>query len=90
MESFSDLISSPNACFSRFLRHGVRPCQDNSSILKSERDSGDSIRIIKVDIDKNRSVAAHYSVQSVPTFTRFSRMVAVMATKWSYQCRGTE
>ena len=72
MESFSDLISSPTPVLVDFFATWCTPCKIMTPILQKVNEiQGDSIRIIKVDIDKNRSVAAHYSVQSVPTFMIF-------------------
>lgn len=72
MESFTDLISSPTPVLVDFFATWCTPCKIMTPILQKVKEiQGDSIRIIKVDIDKNRSVAAHYSVQSVPTFMIF-------------------
>lgn len=72
MESFSDLISSPTPVLVDFFATWCTSCKIMTPILQKVKEiQGDSIRIIKVDIDKNRSVAAHYSVQSVPTFMIF-------------------
>ena len=34
---------------------------------------GDSVRVIKVDVDRNPEAAAHYSVQGVPTLILFRK-----------------
>jgi thioredoxin 1 len=41
-------------------------------ILKQTKDQmGESITIIKVDIDRNRQVAEHFQIQGVPTLILF-------------------
>jgi thioredoxin 1 len=34
---------------------------------------GDSVRVIKVDVDKNPEAAAHFGVQGVPTLILFRK-----------------
>jgi len=42
------------------------------AILKETKDSvGDKATIIKIDIDRNRKVAEHFSIQGVPTLILF-------------------
>jgi thioredoxin 1 len=43
-------------------------------ILKQTKDQlGESITIIKVDIDKNRQTAEHFQIQGVPTLILFKK-----------------
>ncbi len=43
-----------------------------SPILKEVKDElGDGVTIIKIDVDKNESLAAKYQVKGVPTFLLF-------------------
>ncbi len=48
------------------------PCKMQAPILTElKKEVGDSIRIIKIDIDKNPQVATAFQVQSVPTIIIF-------------------
>ena len=48
------------------------PCKIMTGILKKVKDvQGDSLRIIKIDIDKNQNIAQHYAISSVPTLMIF-------------------
>ena len=43
-------------------------------ILKETKDKlGDQVRIIKIDVDKNPSVAQQFQVQGVPTLILFKK-----------------
>ena len=43
-------------------------------VLEQLKDElGESIRIIKIDVDKNNSLAMNYRVQSVPTLMLFRK-----------------
>jgi thioredoxin 1 len=48
------------------------PCKVQSPILKDvANELGDSIRIIKIDVDRNGEIARRYNIQSVPTLMIF-------------------
>ena len=41
-------------------------------ILKDVKDSlGETVSILKIDVDKNQTLAAHYQVRGVPTLLLF-------------------
>ena len=44
------------------------PCKMLAPILKQVKDEvGDTIKIIKIDVDKNQTLASQYQVRGVPT-----------------------
>ena len=48
------------------------PCKTQSPILKQVAEElGERIRIIKIDVDQNQSLASRYQIQSVPTLMIF-------------------
>lgn len=48
------------------------PCKMMHSVLEQLKDEmGESIRIIKVDVDKNEKLSENYRIQSVPTMILF-------------------
>lgn len=70
--SFSELIAGDQAVLIDFHAEWCGPCQMMPPILKDVKSRlGDSIKIIKIDIDKNRALAERYQVQSVPTVMIF-------------------
>ena len=73
MESFSDLITSSNIpVLVDFFAEWCGPCKAMAPILKQVKDmQGDNVRIVKVDVDKNRNAAMQYAIQSVPTLMIF-------------------
>ena len=54
METFADLISSPTPVLVNVFAEWCAPCKIMAGILKKVKETqGDSLRIIKIDIDKN-------------------------------------
>lgn len=48
------------------------PCKTQSPILKQVADElGERVRVIKIDVDQNQSLASRYQIQSVPTLMIF-------------------
>jgi len=48
------------------------PCKVQSPILKEvANELGDSIRVIKIDVDRNGELARRYNIQGVPTLMIF-------------------
>ena len=48
------------------------PCKMLAPILKQVKEElGDTIKIVKIDVDKNQSIASKYQVRGVPTMLLF-------------------
>lgn len=48
------------------------PCKMLAPILKQVKEElGDTIKIVKIDVDKNQSIASRYQVRGVPTMLLF-------------------
>src|SRR5580765_7848824 len=69
---FQQLINGEKPVLVDFSAEWCGPCKMMPPILKELKQSlGDSITIIKVDIDKSPQTAATYKIQSVPTLVLF-------------------
>ena len=74
MESFNDIINSEQLTLVDFFATWCGPCKMMHPVLVQLKDAlGDSIRIIKIDVDKNESLSMTYRVQSVPTLMLFRK-----------------
>jgi thioredoxin 1 len=69
---FSELVSSDTPTLVDFSAEWCGPCRMLAPVLKQLKASmGDRVRILKIDIDRNAQLAAHFRVQSVPTLMIF-------------------
>ena len=72
MSKFDDLINQNKPVLIDFFAEWCGPCKMMSPILKDIKDSlGDSVSIIKIDVDKNQALANKYQVRGVPTLMVF-------------------
>ena len=74
MENFSAIINSPTPVLVDFFATWCGPCQMMSPILKEVKDTlGNSIKIIKIDVDKNQALMSQpqFQVKGVPTLMLF-------------------
>lgn len=74
MEKFNDVINSDQLTLVDFYATWCGPCKMMHPVLEQlKADLGDSIRIIKLDVDKSSDIAEAYRIQSVPTLMLFRR-----------------
>lgn len=72
MEKFNDVINSDQLTLVDFYATWCGPCKMMHPVLEQlKADLGDSIRIIKLDVDKSGDIAEAYRIQSVPTLMLF-------------------
>lgn len=72
MEKFEDLITLNIPVLVDFFAEWCGPCKTMKPILEELKGiKGERVRIVKVDVDKHKEIAAYYQIQSVPTLMIF-------------------
>lgn len=72
MEKFNDIINREQLTLVDFFATWCGPCKQMHPVLEQlKQELGDSIRIVKLDVDKNETLANAYRIQSVPTLMLF-------------------
>ncbi len=72
MASFKEIIDQKTLVLVDFKADWCGPCKMMTPILKEVKQQlKGNIKIIKIDVDKNQSVAATYQVKGVPTLILF-------------------
>jgi thioredoxin 1 len=72
MSKFAELINQEKPVLVDFFAEWCGPCKMMSPILKEVKEAlKEKIAIIKIDVDKNQSLASKYQVRGVPTFVLY-------------------
>ena len=72
MENFFDIIGSKSLTLVDFYATWCGPCKAMHPVLEQlKAQAGDRVRIIKLDVDRARSVAEQYGIMAVPTLMLF-------------------
>lgn len=70
--TFEDITSSVIPVVVDFYATWCSPCNLQAPILKElSQEMGAAARVIKIDVDKNPSIAAKYQIRGVPTIMIF-------------------
>ncbi|RVT96530.1 thioredoxin [Mucilaginibacter limnophilus] len=79
MADFKEIIASETPVLIDFSAEWCGPCKMMPPILQQVKNAmGEKVTVIKIDVDKNPSLANAYHVQSVPTLMIFKNS----QTKW--------
>lgn len=72
MANFSDIISGETPVLVDFKADWCGPCKALAPTLVDVKDHyGEKLKIVKIDVDKNQSLAAKYQVRGVPNLILF-------------------
>jgi thioredoxin 1 len=71
-DSFNNIINSEIPVLVDFYADWCGPCKMLAPILKQVKEEmGNTLKIVKIDVDKNQSLASTYQVKGVPTMLLF-------------------
>ena len=73
-EKLNEIINGSQLTLVDFFATWCGPCKMMPPVLEQlKAEMGDSLRIIKIDIDKNEALMEQYRIQSVPTLMLFRK-----------------
>jgi thioredoxin 1 len=74
MNKFSEIINQNKPVLVDFFADWCGPCKMMSPILKEVKDAlGETVSIIKINVDNNQSLAVKHQVKGVPTLIIFKK-----------------
>ena len=73
METFSKILNDEKPVLVDFHAEWCGPCKMMAPELQKFATNHKDIRVLKVDIDKNRATAEQFNIQGVPTLILFKK-----------------
>ena len=87
-ETFRDVINGDKPVLVDFTAEWCGPCKMMKPILQElHQNMGDAVRILKLDVDKNREVASAFEISSVPTLILFKKSKIIWRQSGVIQAR---
>ena len=72
--SFNTIIKSGTPVLVDFHADWCGPCKVLAPILKQVKEAlGDAIKIVKIDVDKNKALSSQLNIMGVPTFILYKK-----------------
>lgn len=76
MSNFNEIINNETPVLVDFYADWCAPCKMMAPILEQfAREMNGTVKVIKVNVDKNREAAAQYGIRSIPTMILFQQGV---------------
>lgn len=66
-QEFKDLVSDNEVVFVDFFANWCGPCKMLAPIVEQFADKHPEVKVVKIDVDQEQSLAMEYQVQSIPT-----------------------
>ena len=74
MDTFHSIIKGEKPVLVDFYADWCAPCRMMSPILQEiKHEMGDDIKILKINVDKNQTIAQKYRIQSIPALFIFRK-----------------
>ena len=74
MEKFTEILNDDKPVLVDFFAEWCGPCKTMAPELKKfAQENGNDVRVLKVDIDKNREIAQKLNIQGVPTLILYKK-----------------
>ena len=74
METFQEIVNGDKPVLVDFFATWCGPCKAMSPLVESVgKELLGQARVLKIDVDKNQSLAAQYQVKAVPTFMIYKK-----------------
>lgn len=70
-QEFQELLSQNEVVFVDFFATWCGPCKMLAPIIEQLADKHPEVKVVKVDVDQEPSLAMQYQVQSIPTLITF-------------------
>ena len=66
-QEFKDLVSNNEVVFVDIFAKWCGPCKMLAPIVEQFADKHPEVKVVKIDVDQEQSLAMEYQVQSIPT-----------------------